>query len=48
MLSTAPMRMIGDWSYSLYLWHWPVLILPPIALGRDLTAFEKAVAVSWS
>jgi peptidoglycan/LPS O-acetylase OafA/YrhL len=46
LLSVAPMRMIGDWSYSLYLWHWPVLILAPVALGRELTVVEKAVAVA--
>src|SRR4051794_19049510 len=45
VLAVAPMRMVGDWSYSLSLWHWPVLILAPIALGRDLTAFDKTVAV---
>ncbi len=45
LLSIAPMRMLGDWSYSLYLWHWPVLIIPPIALGRAMTVFEKVIAV---
>ena len=25
MLSLRPARVIGDWSYSLYLWHFPVL-----------------------
>jgi peptidoglycan/LPS O-acetylase OafA/YrhL len=45
LLALPPMRMIGDWSYSLYLWHWPAFILPPIALGRGMTASGKWIAV---
>jgi peptidoglycan/LPS O-acetylase OafA/YrhL len=45
LLAIRPMRHIGDWSYSLYLWHWPALILPRYALQRDLTPYETALAV---
>lgn len=27
ILDNKPMRQIGLWSYSLYLWHWPILVL---------------------
>ena len=26
-LSTPPMRVVGDWSYSIYLWHFPVIVV---------------------
>jgi peptidoglycan/LPS O-acetylase OafA/YrhL len=25
-LSSKPMNKIGDWSYSIYLWHWPFIV----------------------
>ena len=45
VLAVAPMRVLGDWSYSLYLWHWPAFILAPVALGRPLSWTEKGLAV---
>jgi peptidoglycan/LPS O-acetylase OafA/YrhL len=33
-LSTKPMEYLGNLSYSLYLWHWPVLVLYLVARER--------------
>ena len=30
-------RFLGDVSYSAYLWHWPLIILTPFILGRELS-----------
>ena len=35
LLTARPLRYVGDLSYPLYLWHWPVLVFCLVLTGRD-------------
>ena len=35
---SRPVQLVGDVSYSLYLWHWPLILLAPFVLGDLLPA----------
>jgi peptidoglycan/LPS O-acetylase OafA/YrhL len=53
LVDRRAVQFLGDNSYSLYLWHWPLIVLLPAAIGHDLTLIEKvitfavAIALAW-
>jgi peptidoglycan/LPS O-acetylase OafA/YrhL len=45
LLRRKPFQELGRVSYSWYLWHWPILILAPYALGYEPSWTFKVVLV---
>jgi peptidoglycan/LPS O-acetylase OafA/YrhL len=53
-VALRPATWLGDLSYGWYLWHWPLLMLGPLALGRaagvwlNLALCAVALALAWA
>lgn len=47
-LSLKPAVWIGLISYSLYLWHWPIIVFAEYAQGDPLSGWQRVLAIAGS
>ena len=53
LMKSKPVQLIGDASYSIYLWHWPMIVALPFVLGHELgiapkvAIFAASIVLGW-
>ncbi|MGN6251188.1 MAG: acyltransferase family protein [Marmoricola sp.] len=45
LLALRPVQWLGDVSYSVYLWHWPMVVLVPYVSGGHLGNLDRLAIV---
>lgn len=41
LLAGKPIQLVGGISYSIYLWHWPMIVVVPYLVGSELGTWHK-------
>lgn len=41
VIGARPVQFVGNVSYSLYLWHWPFIVVAPFIVGDELSDAHK-------
>ena len=47
LLSIGPLARVGDWSYSIYLWHWPFIVFAGALWPDSRAALFTAACLSF-